>query len=84
MVADVIGRKVLKTRKPHICFGCGRRFQAGAHMERSCVVDGTLWTCYLCESCQQASSELNWSDEYGYGDLRERALEIEREVRRNA
>ena len=48
-------------------------------MERSCVFDGTPWTCYLCESCQKASSELGWQDEYGFGDLRERSLEIERE-----
>ena len=47
-------------------------------MERSCVFDGTPWTCYLCESCQKASAELDWQDEYGFGDLRERALEIER------
>lgn len=48
-------------------------------MERSCVFDGKPWTCYLCESCQKASAELAWQDEYGFGDLRERALEIERD-----
>ena len=38
---DVVGRKVVKTRAAHVCFGCGRKF------------------------------------EYGFGELRERALEIE-------
>ena len=47
-------------------------------MERSCVFDGTPWMYYLCESYQEASAELNWQDEYGFGDLRERALEIEK------
>ena len=74
---DVVGRKVVKTRAAHVCFGCGRKFEQGAMMERSCVFDGAPWTCYLCESCQKASSELGWQDEYGFGDLRERALEIE-------
>lgn len=74
---DVVGRKVVKTRVPHVCFGCGRKFEQGSMMERSCVFDGTPWTCYLCESCQKASSELGWQDEYGFGDLRERAIEIE-------
>lgn len=60
-----------------MCFGCGRKFEQGTMMERSCVFDGAPWTCYLCESCQKASSELGWQDEYGFGDLRERALEIE-------
>lgn len=76
-MSDVIGRRIIKTRKPHICFGCGREFPSGSTMERSCVVDGTLWTCYLCATCQVVSSELSWGDEYGFGDLRERALEIE-------
>lgn len=75
---DVAGRKVVKTRVDHVCFGCGRKFCRGTMMERSCVFDGTPWTCYLCESCQKASAELGWQDEYGFGDLRERALEIER------
>ena len=75
---DVVGRKFVKTRVAHICFGCGRKFCKGSMMERSCVVDGTPWTCYLCESCQKASAELGWQDEYGFGDLRERALEIEK------
>lgn len=74
---DVVGRKVVKTRAAHVCFGCGRKFEQGAMMERSCVFDGKPWTCYLCESCQKASAELGCQDEYGFGDLRERALEIE-------
>lgn len=77
---DVVGRKVVKTRAAHVCFGCGRKFEQGAMMERSCVFDGAPWTRYLCESCQKASSELGWQDEYGFGDLRERSLEIEREA----
>lgn len=77
---DVVGRKVVKTRTAHVCFGCGRKFERGTMMERSCVFDGKPWTCYLCEICQKASSELGWQDEYGFGDLRERSLEIERET----
>ena len=74
---EVVGRKLVKTRAKHICFGCGRKFERGTVMERSCVFDGKPWTCYLCPSCQKACSELSWQDEYGFGELRERALEIE-------
>lgn len=74
---DIVGRKVVKTRTDHVCFGCGRKFERGTMMERSCVFDGKPWTCYLCKSCQKASAKLSWQDEYGFGDLRERALEIE-------
>lgn len=76
-MSDCIGRKIVVTRKPHVCFGCGREFPPRTHMERSCVVDGSAWTCYLCHSCQTASQELDWDDEYGFSELRERALEIE-------
>lgn len=74
---EVIGRRMVKIRKPHVCFGCGREFPAGSQMEKSFVVDYDPWTCYLCTTCQKASMELNWYDEYGFGELRERALEME-------
>lgn len=47
-------------------------------MERSCVVDcGVAWTCYLCTTCVNISSEMRYDDEFGYGDLREETLERE-------
>lgn len=73
-----IGVKVVTTRKLHICFGCGREFPAKTKMERSCVVDGgNAWTCYLCVTCVGISRSMDWCDEFGFGDLREEALEIE-------
>ena len=48
-------------------------------MERSAVVDCGMWTCYLCETCIDASQTLDYGDEYGFSELRERALEIEAE-----
>jgi hypothetical protein len=78
---DVLGRKIVFTRKPHICFGCGREFPKGANMERSCVVDGGVaWTCYLCQTCIDISSEMRYDDEFCYGDLREEALERENKI----
>lgn len=81
---DVIGRKVVLTRKPHICFGCGREFPKGTKMERSCVVDsGEAWTCYLCQTCIDISKEMRYNDEFCYGDLREEALEREKIAYKN-
>lgn len=82
-MADVIGSKMVTTRKPHVCFGCGREFPPGTKMERSAVVDCGVWTCYLCKTCINVSMELNYYDEYGFGDLWERALEYETENRRD-
>lgn len=74
---DVIRRKVVKTRNPHVCFGCRREFPEGTKMERSCVVDGDLWTTYLCATCQKLTQSMKWGDEFGFSELRESALEIE-------
>lgn len=82
-VIDVIGRKMITTRKPHVCFGCGRPFPPKTKMERSAVVDDVMWTCYLCETCVDVSQELGYGDEYGFGELRERALELESERAKN-
>lgn len=77
-MSDVIGRKNIRTRKPHHCFGCGREFPSGTKMERSAVVDGGhMWTCYLCATCQTVCCDLDWGDEFGYGELRDQALELE-------
>lgn len=71
---EVIGQKTVKTRKDHVCFGCGRNFPQGNLMERSCVVDNGLWTCYLCLTCKKISASLKYGDEFGFGELREEAL----------
>lgn len=77
-MSEVIGRKMVKTRKSHVCFGCGREFPPGSRMESSFVVDGKPWSCYLCQTCLTVESELypTWN-EYCFGELRERALAIE-------
>lgn len=47
-------------------------------MERSCVVDSDgIWTCFLCPTCKKISASLKYGDEFGFGDLREYALEKE-------
>lgn len=82
-MAEVIGTKIVTTKKPHICFGCGREFPKGTEMEKSCIVDGTLWTSYLCPTCIEITSLMRWGDEFGYGDLREEALEKEKRGNNN-
>lgn len=76
---EVIGRQIVKTRKDHVCFGCGRNFPKGTQMERSFVVDDRPWTCYLCPTCQEISASMKYGDEYGFGELREDALRKERD-----
>lgn len=76
-MSEAIGRRVVTTRKPHICFGCGREFSPGSQMERSFVVDDIHWTCYLCMTCLEVAKGFRWGDEFGFGDLRDSALERE-------
>ena len=71
---DIIGRKIVITRKLHVCFGCAREFPKGTKMERSCVIDDVVRTDYLCMTCVDISSELESGDMFGYGDLKEEAI----------
>lgn len=73
-MAEVIGQKTVKTRKDHVCFGCGRKFPSGTSMERSCVIDDRPWTCYLCPTCQKIAASMKYGDEFGFGELREEAI----------
>lgn len=42
------------------------------------VLDGgSVWSCYLCPTCEEVTSNLEWDDEFGFGNLRDDALELE-------
>ena len=66
------------TRKPHICFGCGRRFEPPCQMiSAACADCGTVDSYYLCSTCADIVYDMDSGDEYGFGDLKDEALERE-------
>ena len=83
-MAENLHYKTVTTRKPHICFGCGRKFEPPCKMVSAAFLDGgTVSNYYLCQTCEEIVSKMEWYDEYGFGDLREEAFELERECRNN-
>lgn len=77
-MAGIIRSKTVATRKERVCFGCGRKFLAGTEMVVDVVAeDGHVWNCYLCKTCEGITREMRWGDEFGFGDLRDEALEVE-------
>lgn len=78
-MSTVLRYKAVKIRKPHVCFGCGRRFEPPCQMIAAAAADaGTVDSYYLCESCDKIASQMQYNDEFGFGDLREGALEYEK------
>lgn len=58
---EILSDKMVKTRKPHQCFGCGRTRPKGTNMH--CQVnagDDGIYTVYNCDVC--------WSIMSKYGD----------------
>ena len=77
-MSEIIRSKDVKVRKGTICFGCGRKFAAGSEMRLDVVVDaGTAWNCHLCKTCVEVENEMEFGDDFGFGDLLYDALEIE-------
>lgn len=80
---EALTQKLVKTRKPHTCFGCGRRYPAGTTMEFAAIADGgTVNNSYLCETCMEVVAEISNESgyfEYCFGDLQENALSLEAE-----
>ena len=77
-MSDVLTEKVVKTRKSHICFGCGRQFPKDTKMIYQTVADGgAVNTFYICDTCWEIMGRMDYWDEFGYGELREEALELE-------
>ena len=80
-MSEVIHHKYVKTRKPHICFGCAREFPKGSILNREAVADGgSVFTAYMCPSCEEyIINELPPYDEFSFGALRDSVLEMESE-----
>lgn len=77
-MAENLRYKSVIIRKPHVCFGCGRSFDPPARMTSAAYADGgTVDSYYLCETCTGIASEMGFDDEFGFGDLRDEALERE-------
>lgn len=80
-MSAILRYKYVTTRKPHICFGCGRNILSPAKMASVAYADGgTVMSYYLCKTCDTIVSRMDSDDEYCFGDLREEALKIEREA----
>lgn len=80
-MTTILRYKYVTTRKPHICFGCGRNILSPARMASIAYADGgTAESYYLCKICDAITSRMDNWDEYGFGELREEALKMEREL----
>lgn len=79
-MADLVTYKDVTIRKPHRCFGCTREFPAGTKMEYRSWTDAGRWAHgYFCHTCQEVEVKMGRMgfEDYGYGDLRDDALELE-------
>ena len=77
-MGNILSTKKVKISKPHVCFGCGRKFQEGIEMHSYCIVsDDRVWSCYLCSTCKKISQNIGHISYFG--ELRSEALKIERE-----
>lgn len=65
--------KIVKTRKPHRCWGCRVEFPAGSIMERAATFDGgSATTCYWCRACQHVINGMDPVETelgFNYGDI---------------
>ena len=70
---DQLTLKTVKTRKPHNCWGCAKKYPAGTGMTYSVSVDqGDFSAAYWCEDCEEILNKLEpWQleDGFAYGDI---------------
>ena len=76
-MSELISSKIVKTRKPHFCFGCAREFPKETKMQYNTVKDDEIFNTYICSTCLEVMNNMEYGDEFCYGDLREDALELE-------
>jgi len=50
---DILSDKIVKIRKSHTCFCCGRKFEVDTRMNKGTFVDGRIYTLYTCLACNE-------------------------------
>lgn len=81
---SVISSKIVKTRKEHTCFGCGRKMSKGSKMNVVTSKVDDISTDYWCETCQAYWNKyMRYSDEIGFGELKSEDKDGWEKVRRN-
>ena len=71
---DILEQGIVKTRKPHKCWGCREVLPAGTKVYRCKAVDaGTISTSYWCPACRAVYQDLDRrvlvEDGIAYGDI---------------
>jgi hypothetical protein len=70
-MSTVLSAKVVTTRKPHSCWGCGIKYPPGTKMNAVTSVDGEIATDYWCPTCVEYWDRYcDPDDVIGFGDLR--------------
>ena len=60
------------TRKPHRCWGCGRRFPPGSSLQRVTDVEhGQFSRLYWCDVCREILAKYHHGDGFEMGDLKD-------------
>ena len=75
--------KIVKTRSPHHCHGCGRSFPPKSRLRYTVQVDGGEIVCsYWCEVCDEVMSAYEIDDGVAYGELRSADVDYWEEIKK--
>ncbi len=75
-MCEVLSSKVVKTRKPHKCWGCVRVIPIGTEVLRVVSIDMGISSAYWCADCEKVIDERHDGEAcYSQGDLREDLIE---------
>lgn len=70
MSYQVISIKLVKTRKPHHCWGCTKEFPAGSMLWNRISKGDEIVNTYWCETCQElVDQDPDAIDGYMFGEL---------------
>ena len=76
MNKKIINEKIVKIRKTHNCYGCGRTFGKNTNMSSAaCKINNMVVRKYFCEAChhQMITKAISFED-FCYGELLKEAL----------
>ena len=72
----VISQKIVKTHKPHHCWGCTKLLPTGSEVQAIVSVDGDqIGTSYWCDVCAEVAQDYDDGNGFYYGEMRDAAGE---------
>lgn len=69
-MSNILKYNKVKTRKPHVCFGCNKKYPKGCELTYVTYAnENTVFNCYWCDTCLEYMKKYKIDEIYYKGEI---------------